>query len=273
MTDLRGVSRDSHRVLRQQIHDLSETPAGLETLGTELFAVAALLDGQPTLRRALTDPARTPDERAELATGLLRSRLGEAALSVATAAVRASWARVRDLADGIEYAGVLALVRAAEEEQHLDDLEDELFRFARLVESDHELHLALTNRAAPVSQRAELVRSLLGGKATGPTVRLAEQAVVAPRGLSVTEALDTFAKIAAAWRERLVATVRSAVALGSGDRERLVRTLSRQYGHEIHLNVLVDPGVIGGLRVELGDEVIDGTIAGRLDDARRRLAG
>jgi F-type H+-transporting ATPase subunit delta len=97
--------------------------------------------------------------------------------------------------------------------------------------------------------------------------------VAAPRGLGLTEALDYYGKLAAAWRERLVATVRTAIPLDEADRERLARTLSRQYGHDIHLNVLLDPEVIGGLRVELGDEVIDGTIAGRLDDARRRLAG
>jgi len=131
----------------------------------------------------------------------------------------------------------------------------------------------LANHAAPVSSRVELARRLLSGRATSATVRLVEQAARAPRGLSFTEALDSYAKVAAAWRERLVATVRTAVPLTARDRERLASALSRQYGHEIRLNVLVDPEVIGGLRVELGDEVIDGTIAGRLDDARRRLAG
>lgn len=273
MTELRGASRHSLADVRQRVRDLPGDSSTLETVATELFAVAGLIDGQPTLRRALTDPSRSPDEREELIVGLLRTRVGDATQSVVVTGVRSQWSRMRDLADGIEHAGVLAAVRAAEEEDHLDDLEDELFRFARLVEGDTELLHALTDRAAPAARRADLVHSLLEAKATRPAVLLVEQAVVSPRGLSLPEALDTFGKVAAAWRERLVAIVRTAVPLTDADRERLTRTLSRQYGHEIHLNVLLDPAVIGGVRVELGNEVIDGTIASRLDDARRRLAG
>lgn len=273
MIQFRGASRHSLSVLRDQLRDLPADAGRLETAGVELFAVAGTLDAQAPLRRALTDPARRPDDRADLAASLLRSRIGETSLSLVLAAVRRSWSRVRDLADALEYLGVLALVRAAEAEGRLDDLEDDLFRFARLVEGDDQLLRALTDPKYPAERRAELVRTLLEGKAVKSAVRLVEQAVVAPRGLSLVEALDGFTRTTAAWRQRLVATVRSAVPLSEADRERLARVLSRRYGHDVDVNVLVDPGVIGGLRVELGDEVIDGTVAGRLEDARRRLAG
>ncbi|MEQ4204380.1 F0F1 ATP synthase subunit delta [Actinopolymorpha sp. B9G3] len=273
MIDFRGASRDSLASTRQVVKDLPGGAGELETAGSELFAVTALLDEETALRRALTDPARTPQERARLAEELLGNRIGADAQAVVTTAVKGAWARTRDLADALEHAGVLALIRSADSAGRLDDLEDELFRFARLIENDARLAQALTGRTLPVERRVELARGLLAGKAQPSTVRLVEQAVAAPRGLALTEALDGYGKVAAAWRERLVATVRSAVPLGQADRDRLARALSRQYGHDIHLNVLLDPEVIGGLRVELGDEVIDGTIAGRLDDARRRLAG
>lgn len=273
MIEFRGASRHSLATLRDQLRDLSATAGQLETAGAELFAVAGTLDAQAPLRRALTDPARRPDDRAELIATLLRSRISEVALSLVLAAVRLSWSRVRDLADALEHLGVLALVRAAEVEGRLDDLEDDLFRFARLVESDDQLLRTLTDPKFPGQRRAELLRTLLEGRAVRPAVRLVEQAVVAPRGLSLVEALDGFSRTAAAWRQRLVATVRTAVPLSEADRQRLVRVLSRRYGHNVDVNVLVDPGVIGGLRVELGDEVIDGTVAGRLEDARRRLVG
>ncbi len=270
MIDFRGTSRDSLANLRQQ---LSEGGASSAELGAELFAVATLLDGQPALRRALTDSARTGDERAGLAENLLRSQVSSATLGIVTAAAKLSWGRPRHIADAIEHVGALAQVIAAEGAGRLDDVEDELFRFSRVVAGDGELDRALTDRAVPAEHRGELVRNLLARKASPSTVGLVEQAVTAPRGLSLAEALENFGKIAAEWRNRLVATVTTAVDLSASERDRLAAALARQYGHEIHLNVVVDPQVIGGIRVEIGDELIDGSIAGRLDDARRRLAG
>jgi F-type H+-transporting ATPase subunit delta len=273
MIDVRGASRDSLASIRQVVTDLPGEAAELETAGVQLFGVSALLDDEAALRRALTDPARSASERNELAERLLRDRIGEDVLAVVSTAVKAGWARTRDLGDALEHAGILALVRSAEISGRLDDLEDELFRFARLIEGDPRLGQALTARGVPAERRVELARGLLAGKAQSATVRLVEQAVAAPRGLALTDALDSYGKVAAAWRNRLVAIVRTAIPLDQADRDRLARTLSRHYGHDIHLNVLLDPEVIGGLRVELGEEVIDGTVAGRLDDARRRLAG
>ena len=273
MTDIRGTSREAVAVLRQQLQTVTGSPEQLSALGTELLSVVGLVDSQPTLRRALTNPSRSAEDRAGLAANLFQNRLSTDALELVTAAVRLPWSRVRALGDALEEIGVLALVRSAEAERRLDDLEDSLFRFSRLVDREQRLQLALTDRAAPAEKRAELARTLLAGKAPDAAVRLVEQAVVAPRGLSLTEALDNFAKIAAAWRDRLVATVRTAVQLSSAEQDRLAGALSRQYGQDLNLNILVDPGVLGGLRIELGAEVIDGTIASRLDDARRRLAG
>ncbi len=273
MTDFHGTSREAVATLRQRVRGVPGTPGELLETGRQLFSVVRLLDAQPALRRALTDPTRTPDDRAALAGNLLGARVGAQALDLVTAAVRLSWPRPRLLTDAVEEVGALVLVRASQEEGRLDDLEDALFRFARLVERENALQLALTDRGIPADNRAALVRELLAGKAPEGAVPLVEQAVVAPRGLSVTEALDTYAKLAAAWRERLVATVRTATPLGAAEQDRLAGALRRQYGHDVHLNILVDPGVLGGLRVELGAEVIDGTIASRLDDARRRLTG
>ncbi|SDT21487.1 F0F1 ATP synthase subunit delta [Actinopolymorpha singaporensis] len=273
MTDFHGTSREAVASLRQRLRGVAGTPAELQEAGRQLFSVVRLLDAQPALRRALTDSTRTPDDRAALAGNLLGSRIGAQALDLVTAAVRLSWPRTRQFTDALEEVGALALVRSAEEEGRLDDLEDALFRFARLLEREEGLHLALTDRGIPADNRATLVRELLAGKAPEGAVPLVEQAVVAPRGLSLTEALDNYAKLAAGWRERLVATVRTATPLSAADQDRLAGALRRQYGHDVHLNILVDPGVLGGMRVELGAEVIDGTIASRLDDARRRLAG
>jgi len=103
-------------------------------------------------------------------------------------------------------------------------------------------------------------------------MRLSEQALMG-RHRSVGVALAEYQRIAAEHRSRVVAIVRSAVALTDAEKERLADVLGRQAGREVHLNVVIDPEVVGGVRVELGDEVIDGTVVGRLEDARRRMAG
>lgn len=270
----RGSSRDSLAELRQALTARAEAKgADPVALGEELFAIASLLDAQPALRRALTDRSRTADERSEFVTGLLGGQVGTAAAELTAGAVASTWSRVRDLADALEYAGVLAIVIGAEGSSRLDELEDELFRFSRIVESDSALLRALTDRSIDARHKSELAASLLEGKATDATVRLVRHAVTAPRGRTFDEALAAYISIAAERKNQLVAVVHTAVPLTDQQRTRLVAALTRQYGHEVDLQVVVDPSVVGGLRVQIGDELIDGTLAGRLDDARRRLAG
>jgi F-type H+-transporting ATPase subunit delta len=270
--DLRGASRESLAGLRDRLAPATKgtDPAAV---GEELFAVVSLLDSAVALRRALTDPARSGEDRAGLAETLLRDKVGPATLELVDAAVRSSWSRQRDLPDSLEYLGVLAEVQAAERDGQLDEVEDALFRFGRLVDSEGALLRALTDRAAPPDRRAGLVRTLLEGKAHPAAVRLVEHAVVAPRGLTLTRGLERYSKIAAGWRDRLVATVYTAIPLQAAEVDRLADVLAARYGHQLHVNVVVDPELLGGIRVELGDEVIDGSVAGRLADVRRQVSG
>ncbi|MGW8400697.1 ATP synthase F1 subunit delta, partial [Streptomyces lydicus] len=136
-----------------------------------------------------------------------------------------------------------------------------------------ELRRALTDRNASVAAKTELLRSLLGGRANPVTERIVVRLVVQPRGRSLEAGLDALSKLAAHRRDRMVAVVTSAVPLSEGQRERLSATLASLYGRQIHLNLDVDPEVLGGVQIRIGDEVINGTIAARLDEAARRLAG
>jgi F-type H+-transporting ATPase subunit delta len=103
-------------------------------------------------------------------------------------------------------------------------------------------------------------------------VKLVKQSISAGYR-SVTVALEEYRSVAAAVQDERVAEVRSAHDLTEADRERLEQALARQYGRDVHLNVIVDPSLLGGLRVEIGDDVIDGSVVARLDQARRKLAG
>ncbi|MCZ9345528.1 F0F1 ATP synthase subunit delta, partial [Streptomyces sp. TRM76130] len=134
-------------------------------LADELAAVTALLDREVSLRRVLTDPAQAADAKADLARRLLGSQVGGPAADLVAGTVRARWSRSRDLVDALEELADTADLTAAQRAGVLDDVEDELFRFGRIVSSSTELRAALTDRSASASAKGELLRSLLGGKA------------------------------------------------------------------------------------------------------------
>lgn len=246
--------------------------AGPLGVGDALFAVAALLDEQPSLRAALTDPARSGEDKAALAASLLRGKVAEQVVDLVSGMVRSRWSTPRDLAEGTARLGVEAVLVSAQRHDRLDEVQDELFRFARTVASQPELRLALTDRGLPVERKSDLLTELLKEKTTVEAARLIVHAVTEPRGHSLESNLEALADAAAARRQRQVATVAAAVPLTENQRDRLTAALSAQLGHDVQLNVVIDPEVVGGLRVSLGDEVIDGTLATRLDDAQRRIA-
>jgi F-type H+-transporting ATPase subunit delta len=271
---MQGASRESLAAARETLGTLIRSgDTDLRALGDELFDLTGLLDREPALRRALTDPARSGDDRAALARAVVGDRAGSATMDVFVWAVRARWSVSRDLADALELLAVEALVAAAEKAGRLDQVEDELFRISRIVAGSTELRVALSDRSAPVESRAALIEGLLEGRVADETRRLVRQAVVAPRGRTFDHALEEYSRVAAERRSRMVATVTATVPLTEEQRRRLGTALARIYGHEVHLNVEIDPDVIGGVRVEIGDEVIDGSVASRLEDARRRLVG
>jgi F-type H+-transporting ATPase subunit delta len=249
------------------------TSGPAEQLGDELFAVVRLLDSEIGLRRALGDTSAEPERREGLLTGLLSGKVSQQALEVLVAVVRERWSTPRELLDGIERLGRTALLVRAERAGRLDAVEDELFRFGRIVAGDTALEQALTDRATPASAKAELVRTLIGNKAEEVTVRLVEQLVIAPQGRALVVGLGELAEEAAKRRERSVAYVVSAGPLTEQQQERLTATLNRIYARPVALHVEVDPSILGGLVIRVGDEVIDGSATGRLEQLRRRLAG
>jgi F-type H+-transporting ATPase subunit delta len=270
---MRGISRASLAEAQQRLTALTAPPADAAALGDELFAVVGLLSRQSALRRALSDPSRPGDARAGLAAGLLSGKVSAAAAELVAAVAAARWSGPRDLLDAIEQLAAEAIVAAAEQAGRLDELEDELFRFGRIVGAQPDLRAALTNPFAAADGKRQLLNELLSGKVTPDALRLITQAAVNPLGRSLDASLEAYARIAAERRERLVAEVHVAVPLSDEQRGRLAAALAAAYGHQVHLNVVLDPKVAGGLTVRIGDELIDGSVATRLAEARRRLAG
>jgi len=271
---VRGVSRASFAELSERLTTENITRAATATrLGDELFAVAGLLDAEHGLRRALSDPGKPAAEKGAVASALLHGKVTPLTEELVVEAVRSHWASPGDMLDGIEQLAIEAMVTAAEAEDGLDELEDGLFRFGRVVAGQPDLRAALADPSLPAAGKDELLDTLLGGKVTAVTLRLIKQMVMHPRGRPLTVALDLCASIAAQRREQLIAVVRSAVELSAAQRRRLAEVLAASYGHPVHLNVVIDPSVVGGISVQIGDELIDGTAASRLAEVRRKLAG
>lgn len=271
---LQGASRESFAAARETLSTLVRSgDTDLHALGDDLFAVTAVLDEQGPLRRALTDPSRNGDDRTALVRGVFGDKVGTSALDVLAWAVRARWSSSRDLSNASELLAVDSLMAAAEKTDRLETVEDELFRLGRIVAGTPDLRSALSDQSAPVASRAALIEDLLEGRVTDETRRLVVQAVTVPRGRTFDSIMSEYVRVAAQRRDQLVATVTATVPLTEEQRGRLRTALSRIYGHEIHLNVDVDTSLVGGVRVAIGDEVIDGSVAAKLDDARRRLVG
>ena len=271
---VQGVSRESLAAGQDRLEALLGV-AGTDParVGEELLGVTDVLASSAGLRRALTDPSRDGEAKAALVTRLLGSRIGSSTSDFVAGLARARWSQPGDLTDAVEAFGVSAVLAGAEKAGRLDSVEDELFRFARTVAGDNGLRDAFSGRTEGTDRKAALVERLLGGKAAPETVRLARQAATSPRGKRTEVVLEGYVEAAAQRRRQLVAEVTSAVPLSQAQRDRLAASLQRLYGREIRLNIDIDPGVVGGLRVRVGGEVIDGTVSGKLDEARRRLAG
>ena len=271
---MRGVSRASFAELSEQLSAENITSATVATgLANELFSVVGLLDTEHALRRALSDPGKPAAEKGAIAASLLHGKVTGRTEALAVAAAQAHWASSGDLPDALEQLAIEAMVIAADADDALDDLEDGLFRFDRVVAGTSGPAGRAGRSVAARRGQAELLRTLLNGKVTPVTLGLISQMVEHPRGRPLTDGLDTCADIAAQHRQQLIAVVRSAVELSASQRGGWPSALAQTYGHKIHLNVVIDPEVLGGISVQIGDELIDGTVTSRLAMVRRELAG
>jgi F-type H+-transporting ATPase subunit delta len=268
---MRGISRTSLAEVEERLGPLTASSQTATMVGDELFSVAGVLATQPALRRALSDPSRSAQARADLSNAVLAGKVSAGAAGLMAAVAAARWSAPGDLTDAVEQLAVQAVVAAAELEGRLDSLEDELFRFGRVVAGQPDLRIALTNPFVPADTKRQLLTDLLAGKVTPEALRLIVQAAANPLGRSLDVSLEDYARLAARRRERLVAEVHVAAPLTERQRTRLAAALATAYGHQVHLNVLLDPRVTGGMTVRIGDELIDGSIATRLATAGRRL--
>ncbi|MEJ3404562.1 F0F1 ATP synthase subunit delta [Rathayibacter sp. YIM 133350] len=249
-------------LLAQGVSDLAS--------GQALLGAGRVVGGSQQLAHAIADPGADPETKASLITAVFSSTVTPAALALLQEIGRQRWSRAADVLVGIEEIGLRVIAASAPAEVSVDD---ELFSIARTVSENSELELALSSKLGDNAGKVTLLQKLLGGRASEQTLAILAHLVQQPRGRRMGELLRHAASVVADEAGYGVAVVTSAVPLPEAQVQRLASSLTAKYRRNIRINQVVDPTLIGGLRVQVGDDVIDGSIAKRLGDLRLQLAG
>lgn len=237
---------------------------------TQLLDAGLVIDASASLSALIADPAAEPDVKASVVERVFTGRVGEPAVRVLASAARGRWSSVSDFVAGVEELGIRAAAISAGD---TGAIESEFFQFSRLVAGEPELELALNAKLGAPESKSALVERLLAGKASEQTVAVVSRLVRQPRGRRVRSLLEDAARIVADQRGLTLATVTSAVPLSDEHLSRLRGVLAGTFGKDVTVNLVVDPSLVGGLRVQAGDTVIDGSISSRLADLKLKLAG
>lgn len=269
-----GVSSQSLAAAQSDLEAKLPT-AGLP-LAKELFGVLDVFDSSAGLRRALTDPARSTEEKTALTSRLLRGKVSPETESIVAGLAGSRWGSARDIGDALETLAATVAISVAERHAEgaagLEALEEDLFAFIRVVGSSHDLQRALDDPQAPADAKRELALKVSPGAGEIARVLIA-QAVESPRGLKPAALVQKFVELVAKRQQRWIAQVSATRPLTDEQFNRLQAGLNKLYGRDLKISVAVDPSLVGGLRVVVGDEVVDATAATRLAELRRRLAG
>jgi F-type H+-transporting ATPase subunit delta len=271
---LRAASRAARVALTNEFDEVAGNlrSPGLTKLSDELGSVVSLLVGEPTLTRHLTEHNDDADAKVRLVDRLFAGKVDDHTMKLLRTAVSQRWSAEADLVDGIEHLARLALLKRAEVEDQVDEVEEQLFRFGRVLDVEPRLTALLSDYSTPADGRIALLDKVIDGSGVdGTAAALLTQTIGHLRGERADEAVIDLAELAVARRGELVAHVNAATDLTDAQRNRLVELLTRIYGHPVSVQLHVDPELLGGLSITVGDEVIDGSIASRLAAAQTQL--
>jgi ATP synthase F0 subunit b/ATP synthase F1 delta subunit len=273
---LRSASRLALTSLLKHFGEIAEglDDQGLSTVADDLTSVAALLIRETVVTRYLTLPAEDASPRVRMVERLVSDKVGQPALDVIKSAAAERWSAASDLIDAVELVSRQALLTRAERAGQLDEVEDQLFRFSRILDAQPRLAILLSDYEVAADSRIQLLRNVLGNAGAGVdaiTTELLTKTVKLLRGQSAEGAVLVLAEVAVARRGEVVAHVKAAAELSDAQQTRLTEVLSRIYGHPVTAQTHIDPELLGGLAISVGDEIIDGTLSSRLAAAQTQL--
>ena len=273
MKILGGSSRASVLTLRKSLADLVSKQSATDAakFSADLFTALTVLSSSVGLRRALTDNSRDAASKAELISNLFGKNVTDAAKTLFSQAASLRWSNPAEIADAIENLAVESASAAADKSGELEKLENQLFDFARVLIANPEFRQALNTASDTDASKVSLLESVVNGKYSSHTINLLKRVVVLRRGRSIDATLATYSHYVSNSRNRLVAHVKTAIALTDSQTSSLIAALTKQMGREVHVNIEIDPKVLGGISIRYADDVIDGTVVNRLAEASRAL--
>lgn len=239
-------------------------------VGTELFDVVEILDGDRGLRVAVADASATAERRTALVTDVFGGKVMDATLEVLKDAASQAWSTPREFRTGLVELGRRSLLRSAEQQGQLGQVEDELFRLGRILDRESSLTQLLSDRSTDPAARRGLLANVLYGKVTMITEALVLQAIGRPENNPIDD-MSALAAAAAELQGRSVAHVVAASDLNEGQQAMLAEKLGRIYGRAMSIHSEVDPSLLGGMTIRVGDEVIDGSTSGKIERLRTNL--
>ena len=246
----------------------ARTDAVTLAIGEELLAAGRVIGESTQLRNVLTDPSTSSEQKSGIIARIFAS-LDETSRELLTVLSEHRWSEPGDLLAGVEEIGIRVLASSVEDGV---DIPAELFGFGRLVSSNAELELAVGSKLGEPSAKVTLVERLLAGSVSEQTVAIVSHLVQQPRGRRIGALLKHAAGLVADQASLTIATITVAAPLDETQLERLKAGLSSSYG-ALRIQQVIDPSVLGGVRIVVGDDVIDDTVATRLKDLRLQLAG
>ncbi|MFZ1161754.1 F0F1 ATP synthase subunit B/delta [Mycobacterium sp.] len=273
---MRSASRTALTGLLKAFNETTEglDDQGLSTLADDLTSVAGLLLRESVVTRYLTVAAEDASPRVRLLERLVSDKVSQPALDVLKSAVSERWSAEPDLVDALELASRHALLVRTERAGQLDEVEEQLFRFSRILDTQPRLSILLGDYEVAPDARVRLLRNVLDSAGSGVspvTAELLAKTVELLRGHSAEAAVRELAEVAVGRRGEVVAHVSAAAELSKAQQTRLAEVLSRIYGHPVTPQYQLDPELLGGLAITVGDEIIDGTLSSRLAAAQSQL--
>ena len=273
--NLRAASREA---LAEVVKKFESIAAGVDadaltTLADELTSVATVLIKEHALNTHLAEPSNDPAAKERLVERLFADKLSQSTVDLLKSAVAQRWSSDGNLVDALEHVARLALVVRAERDEQSEEVEEQLFRMGRVLDAESRLNRLLSDPTVPANERIELLNKVLesGGGVNDTTAALLAQTVRLLRGELADAAVADLAELAVSRRGEATAQVTAATEISDAQRSRLTEVLSRIYGTDVSVQLEVDPDIVGGLLITVGEEVIDGSISSRLAAARTGL--
>lgn len=248
------------------------TSADADVIGAELLNAADLISGNSGLLRAFTDQSRSSADRGRLAEKVFAQHCTEAALSVVRTIVVQHWSNPKAFLDALEELGVAAYLLGARQRAELRLVQSELFAVTQLLSDSRDLRIQLSELGrGTAGARAALMGKILGDSVQPTTRALVQRAVERSHHGRLLQTLREYEKQAAELGGTQLVTVATARDLTGSQRERMKNLVERQLGHPVTLAVAVDPDLVGGFRINYGEEAVDSSIRSDIAKAKRAL--